>query len=335
MRTEFKLAMAFLLLASPAIAGGKAGKAPAVKYFTVTNLVSNQSGVGKVTDPNLVNAWGLSQASVTAPLWVSDNGTGLSTVYDQGTGKNTGIVVTIPNGVPTGNVYVPAGSGFKISENGKSGDATFLFDSETGNISGWNSTVDQSNAIVAYTSAGSDFTGLAIDGSSKLLFAADFANNAVQVLDNTFTLQTSFTDTTLPAGYAPYDVAVIKGSVYVTFASFGNKATGYVDVFDESGNLQKQLVKTGKLNIPWGLAVAPSTFGKFKGALLVGNLGNGEINAYKITTGKYLGTLSTSKGHPIVESGLWALDAAPTGDITFSAGPNGYADGLIGLITAN
>ena len=333
MRTGFNLALALLIMASPAIAGTKAGKAPKATYFTVTNLVSNQSGVANNTDPNLINPWGLSQESPSAPLWVSDNGTGLSTVYQQGTGTNEGLVVNIANGAPTGTVYVPTGSGFQISENGKNGDATFLFDSDTGYITGWNSSVDAKNAIVAYTSSGSNFTGLAIDSSSKLLFATDFANNAVQIIDNTFTLKSSFTDTSLPKGFAPYNVAVINGSLYVTYASFGS-GKGYVDVFDESGNLKQHLVKKGKLDIPWGLAVAPSTFGKLAGTLLVGNLGNGEINAYNISTGKFAGTLSTAKGKPIVEDGLWALDAAPSGDVTFSAGPNGYADGLIGLITA-
>jgi uncharacterized protein (TIGR03118 family) len=334
MRTEIKLALVLLLMASPAVAAGKAGKAPKATYFTVTNLVSNQSGMAKNTDTNLINPWGLSQASASSPLWVSDNGTGLSTVYQQGTGNNEGLVVTIPNGSPTGTVYVPSGTGFEITENGKSADATFLFDSDTGYITGWNSSVDATNAVVAYSSTSSNYTGLAIDSSSKLLFATDFANNAVQVFDNTFTLKTSFTDTSLPAGFAPYNVAVINGDLYVTFASFGSNK-GYVDVFDESGNLQKHLIKGNKLDIPWGLAVAPTSFGKYAGALLVGNLGNGQINAYNISSGKRLGTLSTAKGKPIVEDGLWSLDAAPSGDITFSAGPNGYADGLIGLITAN
>lgn len=331
MRTEFKLALALIIMASPAIAGGKAKKVPGT-FFAVTNLVSNQSGVAANTDPNLVNPWGLSQESMSAPLWVSDNGTGLSTVYQQGTGKVDSTVVAIPNGSPTGTVYVPPGTGFQISESGKKADATFLFDSETGYISGWNSSVDAKNAIVGYTSTGSNFTGLALDPSSKLLFAADFANNAVQVIDNTFTLKKTFTDTSLPAGFAPYNVAVINGDLYVTFASFSS-SKGYVDVFDESGNLLQNLISLGKLNIPWGLAVAPSTFGKFAGALLVGNLGNGHINAYNISTGAHLGTLSTALRHPIKEDGLWALDAAPSGDITFSAGPNGYANGLIGLIS--
>ena len=306
MRTEFKLLVALSLLASPAIAGGHTGKSPKATYFNITKLVSDQSGVAQNTDPNLINPWGLSQAGASSPLWVSDNGTGLSTVYAQGSGNNEGIVVTIPNGSPTGTVYVPAGSGFQITENGKSGNATFLFDSNTGYITGWNNSVDAKNAVVAYTSPNSNFTGLAIDGSSKLLFAADNANDAVLVLDNTFTLKTSFTDTSLK-DYSPYNVAVINGEVYVTFVSFA-KGKGYVDVFNESGVLQQQLIKKGQLDLPWGLAVAPSTFGKYAGALLVGNLGNGHVNAYNISTGARLGTLSTAKGQPIAIDGLWALE---------------------------
>jgi uncharacterized protein (TIGR03118 family) len=332
MRTKFKLLIALSMLASPAVAGEHAEKAPKATYFNVTNLVSNQPGVAANTDPNLINPWGLSQASASAPLWVSDNGTALSTVYQQGTGNIQSLVVAIPNGSPTGTVSAPSRAGFQITENGKSGNAVFLFDSDSGFITGWNSSVDAKNAVVAYTSPGSDFTGLAIDPSSKLLFATDFANNKVMVLDNTFTLKASFTDTSLK-GYAPYNVAIINGDVYVAFASFA-KGKGFVDVFDESGNLLQHLISKGQLDIPWGLAIAPTTFGKYAGALLVGNLGNGQINAYKLSTGAHLGTLSTAKGKPIAIDGLWALDAAPAGDITFSAGPNGYADGLIGLITA-
>lgn len=341
MRITIGVAIGLLLLASPALSAGKPAKAPKGTYFTITNLVSNQSGQAENTDPNLVNPWGLSQLSSSFPLWVADNGTGLSTVYAQGTGKNEGIVVTIPSGTPTGTVSVPSGTGFEVTENGKSADAAFLFDNQAGQISGWASSVDSKNAIVAYTSQGSDFTGLALDSSNKLLFAADNANNGVQVLSSTWSLQTTFTDASLPKGFAPFNVAVFNGSVYVTFAPTGAAARresgssgGYVDVFNESGSLTQQLIAKGKLNAPWGLAVAPSTFGAFAGALLVGNLGNGEINAYNMSTGAYIGTLSKKKRKPIKIDGLWALDAAPSGDITFSAGPNFYADGLIGLIAA-
>jgi len=340
MRTELRIAICLLLLACPALAAEAAKTAP---VFKVTALVSNQPGQAKVTDPNLVNAWGLSQGPGKDPIWVSDAGTGLSTVYDQKTGENTGLVVTIPDGGPTGTVYVPSGTGFVITENGKSGDAYFLFDSFTGVISGWNPTVDSANAVIAYNGSaqGSSYTGLAIDPSSKLLFAADFANNQVQIFDNQFDLTGSFTDTSLPKGFAPYNVAIFNGDVYVVFAAGGSpgahrppkRERGYVDVFTESGTLVKQLIANGPLDGPWGMAIAPSTFGTFANSLLVGNLDDGKINAFDPSSGAFLGTLSGKNGRPIVIDGLWALDAVPTGDLTFSAGPEGYSAGLLGLIS--
>lgn len=342
MRTEISLAIGLVLLASTALAGEGAKKTPANPAFQITKLVSNRSGKAQNTDPNLVNPWGMSQASATSPLWVSDNGTGLSTVYDQGTGQNTGLVVTIPDGAPTGQVYVPTGLGFKVTENGKNGDAEFLFASEAGVISGWSPSVDQTNAIIGYDGSanGSVYKGLALDTASKLLFATDFVNNQIQVFDTNFNLTTSFTDTNLK-GYAPFNVAVINGSLYVTFAKQSKKCCdekdgaglGYVDVFSESGTLQKQLVAQGHLNAPWGLAIAPSTFGSFANELLVGNFGDGWINVYDPNTGSYVGALSNAKGKPLAISGLWGLDAAPSGEITFAAGPNKEKNGMIGLIS--
>ncbi|HEY1615354.1 MAG TPA: TIGR03118 family protein [Rhizomicrobium sp.] len=340
MRPSLTLALGLLLLATPALAGGGKGSA-----FKVTNLVSNQGGVAKVTDPNLVNAWGLAQGPGNAPIWVSDAGSGLSTVYEQGTGQNVGLVVTIPDGAPTGIVSVPPNAGFVISENGKHADASFLFDSLSGVISGWSSSVDPSNAVIAIDNSaqGSVYTGLALDTSSNLLFAADFANNQVQVYDSTFALMNSFTDPGLPKGFAPFNVAIFNGDVYVAYAQGGGErgvfhkppkaSLGFVDVFSENGTLLKQLIAGGKLDAPWGMAIAPSSFKSFGNALLVGNLDNGRINAYDISSGKFEGTLSNKKGKPIVIDELWALDPVPTGDITFSAGPQGYSNGLLGLIT--
>jgi uncharacterized protein (TIGR03118 family) len=334
MRKEISIAFGLVLLASPAWAGS----IPASPVFKIVKLISDQAGKAKNTDPNLVDAWGLSQAP-GGPLWVSDNGTGLSTVYTQGTGVNTGLVVTIPSGVPTGNVYNT--SGFKVSENGISGAAAFIFDSEAGIISGWNPSVDPSNAIVAHdgTAQGSVYKGLAIDTSSGLLFAADFRNNQVQIFNSSWKLVGAFTDKTLPRRYAPFNVAVINGSVYVTFAKqdksklneIDGPGLGYVEVFDESGNLLQQLTGQGPLNAPWGMVIAPSNFGSFAGDLLVGNFGDGWVNAFDPATGTYIGPLSTSTG-PIAIDGLWALDAVPTGDITFSAGPKKESHGLVGLI---
>jgi uncharacterized protein (TIGR03118 family) len=340
MRLKRTLATAIVSLAAPMLAGIATARASQT-FFTIVPLVSDQQGQAKFTDPNLINAWGLAQGPGNAPVWVTDTGTGLSTVYDQKTGKNTGLVVTIPSGAPTGNAYVPSGAGFQISENGKKGDAEFLFDSLSGVISGWNSSVDATNAVPAFdgSAQGDAFTGLALDASTGLLFAADVANNKVDVFDNKFNLKTSFTDTSLPAGYAPFNVAIFNGDVYVAYTLGGGAGfhkpkggPGYVDIFDESGNLLKQLIKGGPLDAPWGMAMAPSSFGSFAGAFLVGNLDDGKINAFNPTSGKFLGALSTKKGQPIVISGLWALDAIPKGAITFAAGPNGYADGLLGQI---
>src|SRR5205807_7722506 len=146
---------------------------------------------------------------------------------------------------------------------------------------------------------------------------------------NTWMLQTTFTDSNL-TGFAPYNVAIINGNVYVTFVKFGGG--GYVDVFNESGTLLQQLIANGNLNEPWGLTIAPSTFGTFANSLLVGNLANGKINAYDPASGNFIGTLSNSKGKPLAVDGLWALDPVPKGKVTFSAGPGGYSFGLIGLI---
>jgi uncharacterized protein (TIGR03118 family) len=342
MRTKISLAIGAILLATSALAGQSAVKPSGTTAFKITKLVSNLTGKAKNTDTNLVDAWGLSQASSTSPLWVSDNGTGLSTVYDQGTGVNTGLVVTIPEGFPTGQVYAPSSAGFQITENGKSGDAEFIFDSESGIISGWNPSVDASNAVVGYDGSknGSVYKGLAIDTSNKLLFAADFANDQVQVFNNSWAVQATFTDTSLK-GYGPFNVALINGDVYVAFAKQDKSkhdevdklGDGYVDVFSESGTLLQQLIAKGELDAPWGLVIAPSSFGSFAGDLLVGNFGNGWINAYDPSTGSFIGSLGDKSGKPLAIDGLWALDPVPNGDITFSAGPHKEKDGMIGLLT--
>jgi uncharacterized protein (TIGR03118 family) len=334
MRTEFKLALGILLLASPALAAS-----PTTTNFKIVKLVADQAGKAKTQDPNLVNAWGLSQAP-GGPVWVSDNGTGLSTVYDQGTGVNEGIVVTIPGGFPTGNVY--NNSGFNITENNKTGSSIFIFDTENGMIAGWSPTVDAANAVVAYDGSGqgSVYKGLAIDTQKGLLFAADFHNNQVQVFDHNWNLVTSFTDSTLPRRYAPFNVATINGDVYVTFAKqdkakhdeIDGPGLGYVDVFDENGKLLQKLTGQGPLNAPWAMVIAPKKFGSFAGDLLVGNFGDGWINAFDPGTGAYLGPLTLADGSPIAIDGLWGLDPVPTGELTFGAGPKKESHGLLGLI---
>jgi uncharacterized protein (TIGR03118 family) len=331
MKKYLGLAVVLALAASPVIAA---------TAFKITKLDSDLAGKAMHTDPNLVNPWGMSQVG-SNPIWVSDNGTGLSTLYDQGTGVVESLVVTIPGGAPTGTVYNSTAA-FQVSENGRTGAASFIFDSEAGILSGWSSTVDAGNAVVGYDGSanGSVYKGLAIDTANKLLFATDFVNNQVQVFDGTWTVTKSFTDKSLK-GYAPFNVAQIGGKLYVAFAKQGKvccdekhgAGLGAVDVFDENGNLLQQLVPTGgALNAPWGLTIAPSSWNEFAGALLVGNFGDGKINAYNVSTGSFMGALSDKNGAPLAIVGLWGLDPVPANDVTFTAGIKKEAHGLMGLI---
>lgn len=333
MKTKMGIALGAILFASATLAGGQS----TAGTFKVIKLVSNQAGVAKVTDPNLVNAWGLAQ-SPGGPAWVSDQGTNLSTVYNRTNGSIGSIVVNIPLGGPTGIAYAPSSLKFNVMENGKTGAATFLFDTTSGAIEGWADSVDPNNAIVAVDNSGSgaSYTGLAVDSSTILLFATNNAQNKVEVYNNKFQLVNTFTDSSLPQGYAPFNVFDDNGTLYVAFASpsFG-AGLGYVDVFNTSGVLQKQLIKKGKLNAPWGLAIAPSAFGSFANDLLVGNLGDGKIHAYDPSSGALLGTLKNAKGKALKIDLLWALDSGPnTNQVNFSAGPSGYSAGLFGLIQA-
>lgn len=334
MKRPLTVAVGVLLASVAAVAHG------APTTFQILPLVSDQAGVAPNTDPDLVNAWGLSQAP-GGPLWVSDNGTNLSTLYDRVTGQKQALTVAIPNGAPTGQVYAP--SGFDVTEGGVTGHSVFIFDTETGFIEGWAPSVDGTNAIVAVDNSakGSVYKGLAI--STDALFAADFVNNQVQVFDSTFKQIKTFTDASLPKNYAPFNVAFLNGDIYVAFAKrekhgfdeLHGKGLGYVDVFTTKGKLKSRLIANGKLNAPWALAIAPSSFGTFAGALLVGNFGDGKVNAYDSHTGAFMGTLSDSNGKSLVIDGLWALDPGPNNDVTFSAGPDDEAHGLIGLIHPN
>jgi uncharacterized protein (TIGR03118 family) len=326
---------AVALTISPAFAGANPPKA---SKYTITNLVSDQAGVAANTDSELVNPWGISHAP-NQPQWVSDNGSNRSTVYDQHSGtKSLSVGVA---GAPTGSVYVTPNSGFVVTEGSNSGSSEFLFDTEGGTILGWAPNVDFSNAIAAVDNSakGSVYKGLAISG--KQIFAADFANNQVQIYDSTFKQTGAFTDTALPKHFAPFNATLLGGKIYVAFAKrekkgideLHGKGLGYVDVFDTSGNLQKRLISNGKLNAPWGMTIAPSGFGKYSGALLVGNFGDGKINAYDVNTGDFLGTLKGTNGKPVVIDGLWALDSGPDNSVTFTAGPDDETHGLLGLIS--
>jgi uncharacterized protein (TIGR03118 family) len=316
------------------------GVAAAGIRFTITNQVSDQAGVAPVTDAVLINPWGLSQGP-GGPLWVANQGSNTSTLYGATNFAKVPLTVDVPGG-PTGTTFVRVPGAFGITSAGKSGDTVFAFASLNGQITGWNPTVDLTHAIVAVdeSASGSVFTGLTLGtvGSAPRLFAADVAHGVVSVYDSSFAKVGSFTDPKVPAGYAPFNVQTLNGELYVTFTrpkgsppATEDQPLGFVSVFDTSGNLLRRLKGDEKFNEPWGVAIAPAKFGKFAGALLVGNLGDGKINAFDATTGKFIGTLR-GDDRRIKIDGLWALRTGPNGTITFSAGPVNETHGLIGSI---
>lgn len=338
---KLTLAFGLSLLALPALATGTAK--PATSSYDLVLLDSDQAGIAQHQDPDLVNAWGISQQG-DGPLWVNANGTDLSIVYDPNTGAKQ-FTVAIPGGAPTGTVGVEPIGGFTISENGRSGPSYFMFDSEAGLITGWNPVVDGANAVVAVDNSAKNavYKGLALDQADLLLFAADFHNNQVQVYDSTFKLVRTFTDKSLPKRFAPFNIAFLNGQVYVAFAKrekggddeIDKLGLGYVDIFDTTGKLVKHLIANGPLDAPWGMAIAPAGFGSFAGDLLVGNFGNGWINVFDPSTGAQLGTLSKKSGKPLKIDGLWALQSGPGAAVTFAAGPGGESHGLLGQIVVH
>src|SRR5262249_5050222 len=260
------------------------------------------------------------------PVWIADNGTGLSTLYT-GTGNIVPLVVTIPSGsgdtsAPTGLVFNSTGK-FSVRAHDLSGSAFFIFDSEDGIISGWNPTVNLNSAIIAVNNSdkGAIYKGLAIgtdaDGNS-FIYAANFHSGWVEMYDSNFKWVKNFTDSNLPKGYAPFGARVLNGKLYVTFALQDEDAKddvsgpghGFVTIFDLAGNKIIRLLSHGELNSPWGLAVAPPKFGKFSGDLLVGNFGNGHINAFDPWTGAARGHMLRPNGTTLRIDGLWGLHFA-------------------------
>ena len=301
-----------LALAGPADAHG-GGKGANV--YKKRNLVSDIDGVARITDANLVNPWGLAFGPAT-PAWVADNRTDVSTLYSGGVRKSIPVtlplVVGIPGGAPTGVVF-NATPGFKV--NGAA--AHFIFDSEAGTITAWNA---GTQAVTEATTPGAIYKGLAIasKGGTTMLYAANFHAGTIDVFNDSFapvTVPGGFADPNLPAGFAPFNIQEIAGRLVVAYAQqdadaedeVAGAGLGYVDVFDTSGHLLRRLVSQGALNAPWGLAVAPRHFGPFSGDLLVGNFGDGAINAYDPRTGAFRGTLQNKDGNQIRVNGLWAL----------------------------
>jgi uncharacterized protein (TIGR03118 family) len=344
------------------------GPKPAPNRYVQTNLVSDIPGLAAHTDPNLKNPWGTS-VGPNSPIWVSDNHAGVTTLYD-GAGNPQPKVVAIPAppsagagavGAPTGqafNTFNNSSMDFVIHKNGASGPAFFLFATEDGTIAGWNPNVDPANAVIAVDNStatdtagdvGANYKGLALVNTpdGKFFYATSFRFGRVDVFDNQFNLVNSFTDPTVPAGFAPFGIHNIGGNLYVTFAKQGpgknddaaRPGNGFVDVFAPNGDLLQRLVSRGRLDSPWAVTMAPSSFGAFGGDILVGNFGNGHINAYDPATGKFQGELRRPHGGPITIDGLWGLRFAPTAlnaitnALYFTAGLNDEADGLFGTIT--
>jgi uncharacterized protein (TIGR03118 family) len=317
----------------------------------VANLVTDDQGVNAATimDPNLKNPWGISYAP-GGPFWVSDNASGTTTLYrvDSGTNVPTTVplVVTIPgDGTVTGQVFNSVGAGAMNGDN-------FLFVSEDGTISGWRGALVTVAETLQVGSAANVYKGAAFAsvGGHAYLYSANFRSGAIDVLKGDAgapSLPGSFVDPGIPAGFAPFNVQNLGGKLYVAYAlqdgakhdDVAGPGNGIVSSFDLNGNFLGRVATAGVLNSPWGMAIAPSSFGPIAGDLLIGNFGDGTINAFTPNTFLSDGPILDSRGDPVVIDGLWALipgNGGTTGNsnsIYFSAGSNAEADGLFGSLT--
>jgi uncharacterized protein (TIGR03118 family) len=327
--------------------------------YKQTNLVSDGAVPARVTDPQLKNPWGIA-AIPGAPFWIADNGSGLSTLYD-GLGDIVPLTVTIPppkgapkgtTAAPTGIVWNPNGQLFLVAPQLA---ALFIFATEDGTISAWNPGVDLHNAVLKVDNSqggnGAVYKGLALATNSTgvFLFATNFRDGTIDVFDSTFKpakLTGSFQDHRIPAGYAPFGIALVDGNLFVTYAlqdaakhdDQKGPGRGFVDVFDTDGHLVSRFASHGALNSPWGIAHAPLNFGAFSSRILIGNFGDGRINAFD-SDGDFRGSLHDRSGHSIKIDGLWSIAfgtaaASDPSTLYFTAGTNDEADGLFGSLRA-
>jgi uncharacterized protein (TIGR03118 family) len=328
--------------------------------FLLTRLTSDIPGFAATTDPNLVNPWGIALNS-TDPFWVADGGSGVSTLLD-GQGRVPPLVVRIASpgnstASPTGTVFND-GPGFVISENGLTGPSQFLFATEDGTIEGWSAGVDVTHAVVVVdnssnpdTASGAVYKGLALAANTRgtLLYAANFRAGTVDVFDQKFApvqLSGSFSDPAIPDGFAPFNVQNIGGRLFVTYAKqdahwyedVPGPGNGFIDVFDTNGHLLSRFASGGPLNSPWGLALAPANFGTLSGDVLVGNTGDGRINAFDARTGAFVGQMTDAAGIPIRLDHLWGLAFGNGGGagsqqaLYFTAGIDNEQHGLFGKL---
>ncbi len=325
--------------------------------YLVHNLVSDLANAADHQDPNLVNPWGTGFGAT--PFWVGNNGTGTATLYN-GAGTTIPLVVTIPQagsagtaGPVTGVIFNPFASNANAFDVPAGKPSLLLFCSEDGVISGWNQAVSGKNASILFdnSKSGAVYTGCAVGGTAAApyLFAANFNAGTVDVYDGNLKLNPApynqavfpqpystsspFSNPAIPAGFAPFNVQNIGGTLFVTYAkqdaqkhaNVGGPGNGYVAMFNLNGSLIANLITQGPLNSPWGMAIAPANFGPFAGALLVGNFTDGAINAFDATTGATLGPLDDASGNPIAIPGLRSLN--------FGSGAQGEDPGTL-YITA-
>ena len=317
------------------------------QHYQQTNLVSDIPGLAPVTDPDLVNPWGLT-ASATSPWWVADNGTGVSTLYT-GAGQKIPLVVTVPP--PFGGVPPSAPTGIVFNGSSDFGGAHFIFVTEDGTISAWTA---GTNAVLKFTSpVRAIYKGATLgqNNGANFLYVANFFNGSVDVFDKDYVPvmlpSNAFKDSRLPSGFAPFNVQNIGGKIFVAYAKqdedkedeVAGPGLGFVDVYNPNGNLVLRLNSGRWLNAPWGLALAPAGFGKDSGRLLVGQFGSGEIATYDLDHGNFHGLLRGTHGQPLNIDGLWALafgngaGAGPVTTLFFTAGIDDEAHGLFGTIT--
>jgi uncharacterized protein (TIGR03118 family) len=351
------VAAAGMALVPPALAHQDRG-GRGVGHYAQRNLVSDVPGAAEFLDADLVNAWGLAFGPTT-PAWVADNGADVSTLYSGAVAgtpvAKVPLTVSIPGGAPTGAVF-NGSTGFVVHSGASSGPARFLFSSEAGTITGWNPGVPppppSMQAQTAVTVPGAIFKGLAIadTATGPQIYAADFHNAEVDVWDANFApvrRPGAFTDPALPAGYAPFGIQTVNGGIVVAYAKqdadaedeVAGPGKGFVDVYDTSGSLLRRFAARGPLNAPWGIALAPQGFGRASGALLIGNFGDGRINAYDPVSAKFLGALRDEHGRRIAIDGLWALEfgngvIGTPETLLFTAGPDEETHGLFGAVTS-